>query len=151
MTDPIPIIEGDDLSAEDKRLLAFFDKLEAEQLTYLDEAGKRVIELSTGMLALLFGVTALGKDFTAPYLTGNQPTKWLAMIALILYLLAMAAGIVAVQPHAYAVSRHGLTDKRRTLDEMLARKSLAFRTGMLLFFVASATLVLLVGFIVAPL
>ena len=55
----------------DERLIALFDKLEEQQLDFLDQAGKRVIELSTGMLGLLFAVTAFGKEVSAA-LSGRQ-------------------------------------------------------------------------------
>ncbi len=64
--DPIPV--GQPPSEEDRQLAAFFQQLEHEQLTFLDEAGKRIAELCTALLGVLFAVLALGGTFPPPLL-----------------------------------------------------------------------------------
>lgn len=152
MTDrpPIPILAGEPLDDSDHRLIALFDKLEADQLTFLDAACKRVIELTTAMLALLFAVIAFGKDFPPSYLVGHPWAKWLMLASLALYLLAMAAGVIALNPQPYRRSRHGLTDMRTELDKMLARKFRWFRIGIRLFFGGSIALAALIVVIIWP-
>ena len=148
MNDDIPILEGKPLDAEDERLLALFDKMEEGQLDFLDEAGKRVIELSSAMLAILFAVTAFGKDFPPPYLAGSPCTQALAVAALVFYVLALLAGVVAVQPRRYGRSHYNLSDMRRQLDRIIAYKLRWFRVGLALFFAGSLALAILVGSIV---
>lgn len=147
---PIPIVDGEALSAEDQRVIALFDKLEEGQLDFLDQASKRVIELSTGMLAVLFGVIAFGNDFPPPYLVNNLLAKALIFLTLLGYIAALLAGVIAVQPKAYARSHHGLTRLRQELEKMLAYKTRWFRIGTALFFVASLLLMSLLVAIIWP-
>lgn len=147
---PIPIVDGGELSDADKRLIALFDKLEAGQLEFLDQAGKRVIEISTAMLAVLFGVTAFGKDFPPPYLVGNAAAKWLALATLACYLLALLAGVLAVQPRRYERHHAGLDQLRQELAHIVKYKTRWFRVGVWLLFAGSLTLAALVALIIWP-
>lgn len=147
---PIPIVDGIGPSEADERLIALFDKLEAGQLEFLDEAAKRVIELSTAMLAVLFGVTAFGKDFPPPYLAGNTAAKWLALLTLILYLSALFAGVRAVQPRTYSRSHAGLDRLRTELEKIVAHKRRWFRIGIWLFFGGSLALAVLIMVVILP-
>lgn len=147
---PIPIVNGGELSDADKRLIALFDKLEAGQLEFLDVAGKRVIEISTAMLAVLFGVTAFGKEFPPPYLVGNAVAKWLALATLACYLLALLAGVLAVQPRTYARSHAGLDQLRLELARIVQYKSRWFRVGVWLLFAGSFALAALIALIIWP-
>jgi hypothetical protein len=147
---PIPVIPGGDMSEADARLVALFDKLEAGQLEFLDEAAKRVIELSTAMLAVLFGVTAFGSDFPPPYLASNTLAKWLALLTLGLYLSALFAGVHAVQPRTYARSHAGLDRLRRELEKIVAHKRWWFSAGIWLLFGGSLALVTLVVLVIWP-
>jgi len=147
---PIPIVDGKPLDEDDKRLVALFDKLEEGQLDFLDQAGKRVIELSTGMLAVLFGVTAFGNDFPPPYLVGNSPAKWLVLTTLACYIVALLAGVIAVQPKRYTRSHHGLTRLRHELEKMLDYKTRWFRIGVSVFFAGSLALTTLIVMIIWP-
>ena len=145
MSEPsqIPIVEGAPLDDADKRLITLFDKLEEGQLDFLDQAGKRVIELSTAMLAVLFGVTAFGKDFPPPYLAGNSAAKALAVVTLLGYLLAL-------QPRRYRRSHHGLTRLRQELERMMDTKIRWFRVGVWLLFTGSLALATLIALIILP-
>lgn len=147
---PILIIEGSELDDEDKRLIALFDKLEEGQLEFLDQAAKRVIELSTAMLAVLLAVTAFGKDFPPPYLVGNTWAKGLALATLACYVLALLAGVLAVQPRAYRRSHAGLTRLAKELERMVAYKRLWFRVGVWLIFGGSLALAALIALIILP-
>ncbi|MDW8317101.1 MAG: hypothetical protein RMN53_04520 [Anaerolineae bacterium] len=148
MNDDLPIVEGEPLSAEDRRLLALFDKLEEGQLDFLDAAGKRLIELSSAMLAVLFGVTAFGDKFPPPYLAGHPRVQALAVAVLACYLLALLAGVLAIAPRTYRRSRYNLSDLRRELDRLVTYKLCWFRIGLALFFVGSLALAALVGSLV---
>ncbi len=148
MNDDIPIHEGEPLSAEDRRLLALFDRLEEGQLDFLDGTGKRLIELSSAMLAILFGVTAFGDKFPPPYLAGHPPIQALAVAVLTLYLLALLAGVLAVQPRRYRRSLHNLSELRRELDRLVTYKLRWFQVGLALFFAGSLALAVLVSMLI---
>jgi uncharacterized membrane protein len=147
---PIPIVDGGELSDADKRLIALFDKLEEGQLDFLDQAGKRVIELSTAMLAVLFGVTAFGKEFPPPYLVDNTPAKSLALATLLFYLLALLAGVLAVQPRTYRRSHAGLDRLHQELVRIVTYKTRWFRVGAWLLFAGSLALAALIALIIWP-
>ena len=69
-----------------------------------EQPAQRVIELSTAMLAVLFGVTAL------------------------------LAGVVAVQPRPYSRSHAGLDRLRPELEKIVAHKRWWYCAGIWLFF-----------------
>jgi hypothetical protein len=148
MNDDTPILEGEPLSAEDRRLLALFDKLEEGQLDFLDGAGKRLIELSSAMLAVLFGITASGDKFPPPYLAGSPWARPLAVAVLALYLLALLAGALAVAPRTYRRSTYNLSDLRRELERLVTYKLRWFRVGLAFFFAGSLALAILVAALV---
>ena len=144
----IPVVSGSTMSEADERLIALFDKLEEGQLEFLDQAARRVIELSTAMLAVLFGVTAFGKDFPPPYLASNVLAKGLALATLGLYLLALFAGVVAVQPRPYSRSHAGLDRLRLTLEKIVTHKRGWYCAGIWLFLGGSLALAALIVVII---
>jgi hypothetical protein len=148
MNDDIPVVDGKPLDAEDKRLIALFDKMEEGQLDFLDQASKRIVELSSAMLAILFTVTAFGKDFPPPYLKGHALVQGVALATLAFFVLSLLVGFVAVQPRRYERSRYSLTEQQRELDRMLAFKMRWFRIGSVLFFAGALALAVLVAAIV---
>ena len=147
MSDDIPILEGRPLEAEDVRLLALFDRLEEGQLDFLDQAGKRIVELSSAMLGILFAVAAFGKDFPPPYLKGNLLVQALSLLTLLCFVLALLAGVLAVQPRRYDRYRHNLSRLRDVLGQIVAYKTRWFRFGSGLFFAGALALAVLVSII----
>jgi hypothetical protein len=148
MNDEIPTVEAEAPRAEDLRLRALADKLEVDQLAFLDEAGKRVVELSSLMLGLLFGVLALGSTFPPPFLATQPRNQGLALAALALYLLALGAGIFAVQPRSYKLYRANLTRLQGEIDRMANHKRFWFTAGTWLLAGASLCLGALVAAII---
>ena len=128
-----PILEGQPLGDEDKRLVALFDELEKKQIEFLDEAGKRLVELSTGLLGVLFALTAFGDKFPPPYLAGNRPAQWLAVGTLALYLLAMLGGVITLWPRRYRRHHHNLSKLREELEAITRHKSRWFTAASVLF------------------
>jgi len=113
------------------------------QLTFLNKAGKRVIELSTGMLGILFAVVAFGKDFPPPYLKDSL-AQTLAVLTLALFFLALLAGFMCVQPREYKDFPNNLKEMRKELAQHTQWKAFWFRTGSLLFGLGAFGLVCLV-------
>jgi hypothetical protein len=148
MSDDIPVITGKPLAAEDKRLLALLDRLEEGQIEFLDQAAKRIIELSSAMLAILFAVMAFGKDFPPSYLKADPVARGLALAALLIFVLALLAGVIAVQPQRYAPYRYDLADLRRAWEGMIDFKLRWFRVSSFLFFAGALALAALAAVIV---
>ena len=148
MSEGLPILEGVPLTDEQKRLVDLFDEMEKKQVDFLDQASKRIIELSTGLLGVLFAVTAFGDKFPPSYLQGNVPAKVLAIATLSLYLSALLMGVWAVQPRDYKRYRHNLTEMKNVLDEIINFKARWLKVASILFVLGSVTLALLIGAII---
>jgi uncharacterized membrane protein len=141
------ILESEPPDSEDKHLIEMFDKIEAGQLDLLDAAGKRIIELVTGLLGVLLAVLALGQYFPPPYLN-NPFARLLAILALIFYLLAMLAGMWVMQPRKYRRFTRNLSALRQELDQIIDDKSRALRWAGAFFFAGSVCLALLITTII---
>lgn len=129
----IPMQQGQPLSDDDRRLKALFDDMRKGQLDFLDQAGKRIIELSTGLLGVLFAVSAFGKDFPPPYLKNNPVAQYLALGVLTLLMLALLSGVRTIQPRAYNFPAADLTGMRQELQNILTFKSRWMRAATWLF------------------
>lgn len=143
-----PILEGKPLSDEQKRLNALFDEMKKNQLTFIDEAGKRIIELSTGLLGVLFAVTAFGKDFPPPYLRANPLIQALVVATLAAFVLAVLAGVFTVQPRSYDFYESNLSAMRRELEKIVAHKSRWMKIANWTFFAGTVLLAALVAALV---
>jgi hypothetical protein len=141
----IPMQQGKPLSDDDRRLKALFDDMRKGQLDFLDQASKRVIELSTGLLGVLFAVTAFGKDFPPPYLKSNPVTQYLALGVVTLLMLALLAGVRTIQPRAYTFPEADLTRMREELQTILAFKSRWMRMATWLFCTGAGLLAVLIA------
>ncbi len=138
--EPIKLEPVDD---SDKRLVALFDDLEAEQLDFLDAAAKRLIELTTGLLGVLFAITTFGDKFPPPYLKDNDVAKGLAVITLVLYVVAMLMGMLAIQPRKYARYPHNLGKMREVFDDIRNDKVRWLWWGGIAFWLGSLMLAVL--------
>jgi len=134
---PQPIAE------HEKRLIETFDDLEKHQLEFLDEGGKRIIELTTLLLGLLIGIATLGDEFPPAFLKNNVLGRVFTLAALVLYLGAMFMAMLCVQPRRYERHNYNLTFMREELDRIMAYKMRALWWAGALFCLASASLVLL--------
>lgn len=143
-----PILEGKPLNDEQKRLNALFDEMKKNQLTFLDEAGKRIIELSTGLLGVLFAVTAFGKDFPPPYLKANPNIQSLAILVLSFFVLAILFGVLTVQPRNYANYEYNLTHMRDESKKIISYKSFCMKVATWAFFAGTLLLAVLIGCLV---
>jgi hypothetical protein len=147
MSEP-PILDGEPLDEADQRLLGLFDELEKNQLTFLDEAGKRLVELTTGLLAVLFALTAFGSDFPPPYLKGNANAQIAATLTLFFYMLAMICGVIALWPRFYKRYLNNLTRLREELTKIVEHKALWFHSGSVLFVLGSLCLAGLIAAVI---
>jgi ABC-type Fe3+-siderophore transport system permease subunit len=144
-----PVSDSKPPSDEQKRLVTLFDDLDKGQLAFLDEAGKRIIELVTAILGILFAVTAFGDDFPPPYLENNTAAKILIVITLIFQLGALLAGVWAVQPRDYRRYEHNLTEMRKELNEIISHKARWLKIAGVLFVggaLSLATLIIAIVF-----
>jgi hypothetical protein len=146
---PAPsILEGSSPSVEQQHLAAFFAEAERKQVDFLDEAGKRIIELTTLLLGVLFTVIAFGDKYPPPYLAGNPVAKLLSIIVLGCYVVAMLLGLRTVHPRDYKLYRHNLDGMRAELDRILANKKYSLFWAGVTFWVGSGFLALLIGVII---
>lgn len=143
-----PIIDSTPPTEEQKRLVAFFAEAESKQVDFLDEAGKRIIELTTALLGVLFAVLAFGDKFPPPYLKDNPVGKFLSLSALAMYVIAMLMALRTVQPRDYKLYRHNLAQMRKELDRLVANKQRSLWWAGVLFWLGSAILALLIGSII---
>lgn len=148
MSQPEPeILDGRPPTDEEKQLQSLFQSLQKEQLTYLDEANKRLIELCTGLLGVLFAALAFGKDFPPPYLAGGL-AKATAVLTLLFFFLALMCALWGVQPRDYQAYAYNLEKMRQELQKMVTYKAKWFRWASWLFGAGSLALVLLIVSIV---
>ena len=148
MIEEPPVLEGPPPTGEQQRLVALFDEMEKQQVDFLDQAGKRIIELTTGLLGVLFAVTAFGDKFPPPYLQGNNLAKALAMMTLALYLAAMVTSVRAIRPRKYRRYAYNLTGMRQVLEEIIGYKSRGLKVAGSLFVLGSLALALLISAII---
>jgi hypothetical protein len=146
--DKIPILEPEpetqDQIEEKQRLKATFADIEKNQLTFLDEAGKSVIERVATFLAILFGVTAFGSSFPPAYLKSNPSNKYLIIVILLCYLVAMTLGILAIQPRSDIWRRYQTKEMAKTLNSIIARKKLLVQWAGILFALGTVLLAVLI-------
>jgi hypothetical protein len=143
--DIIPL--GQPPAEEDRQLAAFFQKLEHEQLTFLDEAGKRIAELCAALLGVLFAVLALGGDFPPPLLALPW-ARLLVSLVLGMLFLALLVAVWAIRPRSYRRYRHNLTQMQAEVARMADFKARWVRVAGILFLLGCLGLALLVAMVI---
>lgn len=146
--EPIDIQDTQELSEEGKQLVQIFTDMKSKQLEFLDESGKSMIERIATFLAILFAVTAFSGNFPPPYLKGNMPAKIMVIITLILYLVAMAAAFLAIQPRLYEIPRYNVTEMGKRLHTITTYKMQRLRLAGVLFALGSIALAILIVMII---
>ena len=141
----VPIFEGEPLTIEQKQLKALLDEIKKNQLNFIDEANKRIIELSTGLLGLLFAVIAFGKDFPPIYLRSNLSIRWLVIFVVIVLILALLSSVLGVQPHKYSYYENNLTEMRKEMNRAIIHKTRWMRIATWLFFLGALLLAVLIS------
>jgi hypothetical protein len=144
LPEPVEIQDTQELSEEGKQLVQIFTNMKSKQLEFLDEAGKSMIERIATFLAILFAVTAFSSNFPPPYLKGNVPAKIMVIITLILYLLAMGAALLTIQPRLYDIPRYNVTEMGNRLQNITTYKMRHLRLAGILFALGSIALAILI-------
>lgn len=144
MNDETPVYDARPPDEEEKQLAAIFAELEKKQLDFLDEAGKRIVELSTALLGVFFAVVAFGEDFPPPYLQGNGLATWLTILILVFYVAAVIVAVHAIRPRPYKRYRHNLSAMRNELDRLIAAKARGVQQAGVLFVLGTLVLAVLV-------
>ena len=140
----IPVQDSQEPSEEGKRLVALFTDMENRQLDFLDVSGKTIIERIATLLAVLFAVTAFGSTFPPAYLKGNMTAKVLVITTLLLYLLALGAGLWGIQPRNYRRYLYNVSRLGEELQKITRHKMLWLRIAAILFALGTVTLAALI-------
>ncbi len=140
---PIPVQDTQEPSEEGKRLVALFTDMENKQLDFLDESGKIIIERIATLLAVLFAVTAFGSTFPPPYLKVMY-SEVAGITTLLLYLLALGAGLWGIQPRNYRRYTYNVSLLGEELEKMTRHKMLWIRIAAVLFALGTVTLAALI-------
>jgi hypothetical protein len=141
---PIPIQDSQEPSEEGKHLVTLFTDMESKQLDFLDAAGKSIIERVSALLAVLFAVTAFSNNFPPAYLKGNVTAKVLVIVTLVLYLVALGAGMWGIQPRYYKRYTYNVSGLGRELEKITQHKMLWLRVAGVLFALGTVTLAILI-------
>lgn len=126
------------------RILALRDEIEKNQLTFLDESAKRIVDLVTILLGVLFSIIAFGDKFPPVYLGVNIVNKMWSIATLIFYALALGLCLIAQSPRAFPHYENNVTAQKEAIDKIVAEKANWYRAGTISFGVASFTLTCLI-------
>jgi len=131
-----------------ERLNELFDEMDKKQFEFFDQAGKRIIELCTALLGILFAVIAFGDDFPPPYLEANPTSQWLAAGVLVLLVLALLCAVLTVQPRKYIFYEYNLTKMREEWEKLFKHKSTWLKRANWLFFSGTGLLAVLIAVLI---
>jgi len=148
---PVQILESEQPSEEQKRLVTLFSDMEGKQPDFLDGEGKSIIERIATFLAILFAVTAFGGNFPPKYLVGNTWAKVLVIAILAFYLVAMGIAILAIRPRSYNLYRYNVSQMRQEWERILAYKQRRVQMAGILFAIGTIALAALIVSIILPL
>jgi hypothetical protein len=95
-----------------------------------DDAAKSVVERVATFLTILFGVTAFGSTFPPPYLKDNIAAKPFVIVTLVLYLVALGAGMWAIQPRYYRCYTYNISLLAKELEKITKRKMFWLRSSL---------------------
>lgn len=128
---------------EQSFLIKTFQEFEVNQINYLDSHSKRLIELITALLGLLFSIIAFGNDYPPQYLA-SPTAKILGSLSILFYLGSMLIALLALRPRNYKLYRNNLSEMRTQFDKLIKIKSSLTMWAGILFFVGSAFLTTLI-------
>lgn len=141
---PVEIQDGQEPSAENKLVVEIFSDAQKNQLNFLDNSGKSMIERIATFLAVIFGITALSTSFPPAYLRGNLPAKVMVIVTLVMYLLAMATAMLVILPRNYNIPTYNVTRMNEELKKITAYKMRYLRIAGMLFALGSVALAVLI-------
>jgi hypothetical protein len=141
---PVELQDGQEPSPENNLVVEIFSDARKNQLNFLDDSGKSMIERIATFLAVLFGITALSSNFPPAYLKGNPSAKVMVIVTLILYLLAMATAMLVILPRNYNIPVYNVTRMNEELKRITAHKMRYLRVAGVLFALGSVALAVLI-------
>jgi hypothetical protein len=127
----------------------FIDELELGQLESMEGAARRLFEVITALLALVFAAIAFGADFPPAYVRAGPIGPMLLLIILVLFLLAMSLAWSCQRPLLYSRFRDDPSGMRAALDKAERRKIRGLRWAGRIFWLGSIALAVLVMYSVA--
>jgi len=120
------------LRPDEKELITWFDKQETESADHLEEGGRQIIGLVTGLYAIFFGALALGAEKIEASLSRPLVIA-LAAVAFVFLLAALIAALFAVLPGTYRYRAASISDRKKAYDALLARKARGLTAATILF------------------
>lgn len=132
----------------ERKLVAIFQEFELKQIGLLEENGKRVIELASVLLGLIFGIAAFGDKFPPGYISDEAVSKVILIGTIVCYLIAMVMGAWTIYPRKYSHFTNNLTEMRSELNKIIHNKVGSLKLAGLFFVLATSGLVTLVILIV---
>ncbi len=141
---PVEIQDGQEPSPENNLVVEIFSDARKNQLNFLDDSGKSMIERIATFLAVLFGITALSSSFPPAYLRGNPSAKVMVIVTLVLFLLAMATAMLVIMPRNYNIPVYNVTRMNEELKKITAYKMRYLRVAGVLFALGSVALAVLI-------
>jgi hypothetical protein len=138
------IQDGQEPSAEDRLVVEIFSDARKNQLNFLDDSGKSMIERIATFLAVLFAITALSNNFPPAYLKSNIPAKVMVIVTLVLYLLAMGTAMLVILPRYYNIPIYNVTQMSEELEKITTYKMRYLRIAGMLFALGSVALAVLI-------
>ena len=121
---------------EEESLQVWFSEQERDPTKNLEEAARQIIQLVTGLYAVVFGILAFAADPLPAYLAKTS-VQLLGASVVLGYLVALLAALVVVVPSAYRYARTSQTQRQQVFAALMQRKSAALRVALIAFGVAS--------------
>jgi sensor histidine kinase YesM len=140
----VEIRDGQGPSAENKLVVEIFSDARKNQLNFLDDSGKSMIERIATFLTVLFAITALSSSFPPACLKDNTPAKVMVIVTLVLYLLAMATAMLVILPRYYNIPIYNVTGMSKELERITTYKMRFLRVAGVLFALGSVALAVLI-------
>jgi hypothetical protein len=131
-------------SARAQELTEFFRDIERQQIDFLNEAGKSLIERIATFLVILLGASVLSNNSPPIYLEHDLLARWSILVALICYLCAMGVAMWTIQPRWYRRPLYNMGALERVRDQMTRQKMRGLRLASTLFLLGSLFLAVLI-------
>ncbi len=133
----------------EQQMQTLLQEMRKNQIDFLDQSGKRFVELTSGLLGGLFALTVFGNQFPPPYLVAIPVARGLVVLTLLCFLTAMLMGMRTSQPHDYAFFEYNTSAMNQEFSQIIAHKARTLRWAGILFWIGAVGLALLVVLVIA--